>query len=176
MTFIEKALEDVGTHVRTYTRTYVLAYVHTYAQTRPSASRVAVTQRRSARTYSYVRTRVCIAMPRALVLFWQVPSALINNLCAVHFATVPASLLRCRPADFGAISAIDRTHPYVKVALVISLYLGASGGTGNIKRQAGGVASFCGSIRKDCACAVYQMHTYVRIQRHMMNLCFQTIW
>ena len=73
----------------------------------------------------------------------RVPTPLLDNLCQVHFAVVPAALLRVRPVDFGALAKVDVTHPYVKVSVIISMYLGAihSGG-GSLRRQSGGVAGF----------------------------------
>ena len=65
-----------------------------------------------------------------------------KNLGELHFSLIPPALLRCRPSDFGAVAKIDATHPYCKVALIVSLYLGASGGTGQVRRQVGGVATF----------------------------------
>ena len=79
----------------------------------------------------------------------RVPTGLLDNLCQVHFAVVPAALLRARPVDFGSLAKLDAKHPYVKVALAMGMYLGviASGG-GNLKRQAGGVAAFCPGLNK----------------------------
>ena len=80
----------------------------------------------------------------------RVPSPLVTNLCQVHFATVPAALLRVRPCDFGQLAKIEMAHPYVKVSLVISMYLGAiASGGGALRRQSGGVAAFAVSIKKD---------------------------
>ena len=82
----------------------------------------------------------------------RVPAPLLDNLAQVHFAVVPAALLRVRPCDFGLVAKLDKSQPYVKVALVISMYVGAiASGGGSIRRQAGGVAAFATSIKKDAA-------------------------
>ena len=63
---------------------------------------------------------------------------------------VPAALLRVRPQDFGLAAKIDPAYPYVKVALIISLYVGAiATGGGGLRRQSGGVAAFATSLKKD---------------------------
>ena len=79
----------------------------------------------------------------------RVPRHLCKNLGELHFSLIPPALLRCRPSDFGAVAKIDATHPYCKVALIVSLYLGASGGTGQVRRQVGGVATFCPTVKKE---------------------------
>ena len=80
----------------------------------------------------------------------RVPGKLVENLCQVHFAVVPAALLRVRPVDFGTAAKLDPAWPYVKVALVVSLYLGAiASGGGALRRQAGGVAAVAHSLKKD---------------------------
>ena len=80
----------------------------------------------------------------------RVPTPLLENLCQVHFAVVPAALLRVRPTDFGAVAKIGTTHPYIKVAIIISLYLGAiASGGGALRRQPGGLAAFAPSVKKE---------------------------
>ena len=82
----------------------------------------------------------------------RLPETLVDNLCQVHFAVVPAALLRVRPADFGTVAKLATTMPYVKMALIISLYLGAiEAGGGALRRQPGGVTAFASSLKKDTA-------------------------
>ena len=80
----------------------------------------------------------------------RVPSGLVDNLCTVHFAVVPAALLRVRPVDFASAAKLGEAEPYIKVALIIATYLGviASGG-GGLRRQPGGVAVVAPSLKKE---------------------------
>ena len=77
----------------------------------------------------------------------RVPSPLLTNLCQVHFATVPAALLRLRPVEFGRVAKLDSPHPYVKVALIIGAYLNAIAGK-TPRRMSGGVAAFASGPNK----------------------------
>ena len=80
----------------------------------------------------------------------RVPTALVDNLCQVHFAVIPGALLRVRPLEFGHLAKLDKAHPYVKVALAISMYFGAiASGGGALRRQSGGVAAFAPGVKKD---------------------------
>ena len=79
----------------------------------------------------------------------RVPASLVKNLSELHFSLVSPALLRCRPADFGAIAAVDSKYPYVKVALIVATYLGSSSqGSSGAKRQVAGTAAICSSIKK----------------------------
>jgi len=78
----------------------------------------------------------------------RVPTNLISSLCELHFALIPPSLLRCRPSEFGLVAKLDKTNPYVKLCLVVALYLGAAGDGSKLRRQPGGVAQFCGGLSK----------------------------
>ena len=79
----------------------------------------------------------------------RVPAPLVENLCQVHFAAVPAALLRLRPADFGLVAKLSSSEPYLKVALIISFYLGAIASAGALRRQPGGVTAFAAGLKKD---------------------------
>lgn len=81
---------------------------------------------------------------------FRVPTPLLENLCQVHFAVIPAALLRVRPVDFGMVAKLGKTHPYIKVIIIISLYLGtiASGG-GALRRQSGGLAALATGLKED---------------------------
>ena len=80
----------------------------------------------------------------------RVPSGLVDNLCTVHFAVVPAALLRVRPVDFASAAKLDSAHPYIKVALIISMHVGAmTSGSGGLRRQSGGVAVMAPSLKRE---------------------------
>ncbi len=80
----------------------------------------------------------------------RVPRSLCRNLSELHFSLVSPASLRCKPQDFGAIAKIDSTSTYSKVALIVSLYLGATGEAGGAARQSvTGVAAVCGSVKKE---------------------------
>ena len=79
----------------------------------------------------------------------RVPAALVKNLNELHLSLASPALLRCKPTDFGAIAAIDSKFPHVKVALIVSTYLGSSSqGSSQTKRQIAGAAATCLSIKK----------------------------
>ena len=100
----------------------------------------------------------------------RVPGPLLDNLCAVHFAVVPAALLRVRPTDYGLIAKLDKMYPYVKVALIISLYLNAiASGGGALRRQAGGVAAVAPSIRKDAIARLASIMTGGALYRAILK-------
>ena len=87
----------------------------------------------------------------------RVPTPLLDNLCQVHFAVIPAALLRVRPVDFGTVARVGSTHPYIKVSIIISLYLGAiQSGGGTLRRQSGGVAAFATGLKKDAVTKLAQ--------------------
>ena len=87
----------------------------------------------------------------------RVPTPLLDNLCQVHFAVIPAALLRVRPVDFGHVANVGSTHPYIKVSIIISLYLGAiQSGGGTLRRQSGGVAAFATGLKKDAVTKLAQ--------------------
>ena len=81
----------------------------------------------------------------------RMPTNLAASLCELHFALIPPSLLRCRPSEFGLVSKLDKTNPYVKLCLIVALYLGAAGDGSKLRHQPGGVAQFCGGIGKSTA-------------------------
>ena len=87
----------------------------------------------------------------------RVPTPLLDNLCQVHFAVIPAALLRVRTVDFGTVAKVGSTHPYIKVSIIISLYLGAiASGGGTLRRQSGGVAAFATGLKKDAVTKLAQ--------------------
>ena len=73
----------------------------------------------------------------------RVPQQLVRNLGEMHFALVPASTLRCKTIEFDHVARVDRSVCYVKVALILGLYLGSGSVTG---RAVGGVANVCKGI------------------------------
>ena len=79
----------------------------------------------------------------------RVPTSLVENLAQIHFAIIPAALLRVRPIDFGQLAAVDASHPYVKVVIIVSQYLAMiAGGAGRLCRQPGGGAVYCSQVPK----------------------------
>ena len=52
--------------------------------------------------------------------------------------------------DFGAVAKVGATHPYIKVSIIMSMYLGAiASGGGTLRRQSGGVAALATGLKKD---------------------------
>ena len=51
-------------------------------------------------------------------------SKLVRCLAEFYFELIDSTTIKMRPGDMGAVAAIDETNGYVKVALLISLYLG----------------------------------------------------
>lgn len=49
---------------------------------------------------------------------------LVRCLAEFYFELIDPGAIKMRAADMGAVAAIDETNGYVKVALLISLYLG----------------------------------------------------
>ena len=91
----------------------------------------------------------------------RVPKALVDNMCQIHFACIPAAMIRVRPIEYGLVAKVDKTCPYIKVALIISFYMGAiSGGAGAARRSAGGVASFATGIKKEVVDKINENDTF----------------
>lgn len=65
----------------------------------------------------------------------RIPRSLCKRLCELHFATIPASALRCKAIDFDLIAKIDTESAHCKVALVVSLYFGAANEAGSKSRR-----------------------------------------
>ena len=80
----------------------------------------------------------------------RVGHQLCKNMSELHFSLINPAFLRCRPMDFGAVAKLDEVSAHCKVALIVSLYLGAAGDKGpGARQQISGVASVCPSLKKE---------------------------
>ena len=75
----------------------------------------------------------------------------LRNWCAMHFALVPASTLRCKSVEYDSIARLDKSIVVGKIALVVSLYLGGTPTESGVMRRSavGGVAQLCKGIAKE---------------------------